>query len=373
MKRGFLALMGLAIVTSVVISVMLALPITRWRTGEGKIEPLNLAPAGTHAVTSRRIWIDTDAACGAGRTSDPDDCLALLALLKAPRIAVVGISTVFGNAPLTVTDRTTRDLTTRLAAEGFAVSPVYRGRDSATIRNDDSPSPAERAMHDALSEAPIVIIALGPLTNVAAVLRAHPNLSQRVQRIVAVMGQRPGHVFHPVEGGRAAILFGHGPIFKDFNFALDQAAAAELLSLGIPITLIPYEAARKIAVVERDLDAMRHTGGTARWVAERSAEWLSFWREDIRQRGFFPFDLVAATYLLHPELFRCAEVRASVRPHSWFRRWLLGDVGLFVDQRPGGGKDEPQHHVVYCPSPSPGLNDAALIAMTRKRPTSSPR
>lgn len=360
-----LTVLGLAIA----MAVLLALPITQWRTGQGETEPLNLAPAGAHAVTSRRVWIDTDAACGVGRMSDPDDCLALLALLKAPGIEIVGISTVFGNAPLAVTDRTTRDLISRLAAEGFPVPPVHRGRDAAATGENDTPSPAEHAMRDALSEAPTVIVALGPLTNIAGFLRAHPELSRRIERIVAVMGQRPGHVFHPVEGGTAAILLGHGPVFQDFNFAKDNAAAAEILARGVPLTLVPYEAAREIAITEHDLEAMRGAGATPRWVAERSADWLAFWREDIRQRGFFPFDLVAAIYLLHPELFRCAEVHAAIRRHSWYWRWRLGDKGLFVDQRLGDGKDAPRHRIVYCPAPSAGVHDAALAAMIRVRQT----
>ena len=54
------------------------------------------------------VWIDTDAACGHRATADPDDCFALLVLVGASELAVVGVSTVFGNAPLEDTDRITR-------------------------------------------------------------------------------------------------------------------------------------------------------------------------------------------------------------------------------------------------------------------------
>jgi purine nucleosidase len=361
-RRALVALLGLVLLAA----AALALPIPGWRTGWGEVEALDLAPAGAFALDSHRVWIDTDAACGAGRMTDSDDCLALVALLKARGADVVGISTVFGNAPLEVTDATTRALTSQLAAEGFEVPSVHRGRDAATTADGVDPTPAERALEKAFSDAPMVIIALGPLTNIAAVLRRRPDLAPRVRRIVAVMGQRPNHVFHPVEGGTAAILFGHGPIFRDFNFVKDDAAAAELLARGLPITLIPYEAAREIAITGRDLDAMRHAGPSARWVAERSRGWLDFWREDIRQRGFFPFDLVAATYLLHPELFRCAELSASIEPHSWFWRWRLGESGLFVKPGRVEAGDEPVPRVVYCPTLSPGLHDAALTDLIRQ-------
>ncbi len=359
-RRALVVLLGLVLLAA----ATLALPIPGWRTGWVEVEGLDLAPAGAFALDSHSVWIDTDAACGAGRMTDSDDCLGLLALLKARGADVVGISTVFGNAPLEVTDGTTRALTSQLGAEEVQVPPVHRGRDSPAGSNDHDPTPAERALAKALADAPMVIIALGPLTNIAAVLRRRPDLAPRVQRIVAVMGQRPNHVFHPVEGGTAAILFGHGPVFQDFNFVKDDAAAAELLAHGLPITLIPYEAAREIAITGHDLEAMRDAGPGARWVAERSQGWLDFWREDIRQPGFFPFDLVGATYLLHPELFRCAELPAAIEPHSWFWRWRLGETGLFVEPAPAGG--EGYHRVVYCPTLSPGLHDAILADLTRQ-------
>ncbi len=348
-----------------VIAVVLALPVAEWRTGRSDVEPLSLAPAGAYAVTAQRVWVDTDAACGTGRTTDPDDCLALLALLKTRRLHVVGVSTIFGNAPIEVTDRTTRDLTDQLAAEGFSIPPVYRGRDTSRVVGDTAiPTPAENAIRDALAEAPMVIVALGPLTNIAAVLHSHPELATQVQRIIAVMGQQPGHVFHPVEGGTARILFGHGPVFQDFNFAKDRSAVTELLSLKLPMTWVPYAAAQQMTIIGADLDIMGRDGVTARWVAARSREWLAFWHDDIRQLGFFSFDLVAAAYLLHPELFRCVKVRPWVGRHSWYWRWVLGDTGLFVDQKSDGEQGIGQHRVIYCPSPSAGLHDAALADIT---------
>ncbi len=184
LRTVWVVVLGLA----VVIAVVLALPVADWRSGRGDIEPLTLAPAGAHAVTGRRIWIDTDAACGASRTTDPDDCLALLALLKAPGFHVVGISTIFGNATIEVTDRTTRDLVSLLASEGFPPPPVFRGRSSSLDGNDAvDPTLAENAIRNALTEAPMTIVALGPLTNIAAVLRSRPDLATQVHEMIAVI------------------------------------------------------------------------------------------------------------------------------------------------------------------------------------------
>ena len=46
--------------------------------------PLPLDRGGPVVALPRRIWIDTDAACGHARTADPDDCLAILLLARSP-------------------------------------------------------------------------------------------------------------------------------------------------------------------------------------------------------------------------------------------------------------------------------------------------
>ncbi|MGH7314778.1 MAG: hypothetical protein ACREJS_00820, partial [Candidatus Rokuibacteriota bacterium] len=58
--------------------VSLAIPVHIWRTGRQPVTPLVLEPGNVFADPSRRVWIDTDAACGASRRTDPDDCFAIL-------------------------------------------------------------------------------------------------------------------------------------------------------------------------------------------------------------------------------------------------------------------------------------------------------
>ncbi|MGH6913121.1 MAG: hypothetical protein ACREH3_05395, partial [Geminicoccales bacterium] len=92
-------LQGLALAAGVLIllvAISFALPVRVWRTGELPAPPLPLVERGPAVDMPSRIWIDTDAACGHGRTTDPDDCLAILLLARAPGVEVVGISTVHG-------------------------------------------------------------------------------------------------------------------------------------------------------------------------------------------------------------------------------------------------------------------------------------
>jgi inosine-uridine nucleoside N-ribohydrolase len=297
------------------------------------------APA---AQPPRRIWVDTDAACGHSPRTDPDDCLALLALAQQAPQRIAGISVVAGNAPLEVTDRTTRELM-QLANPGIAVHSGHR------------------ALAHALEAAPLTIVALGPLTNIASALRDRPQLTAKVERLVAVMGRRPGHLFHPAEGAGGGMLLGHGPVFSDFNFAQDPAAAAYVLGLDIRVTLIPYDAARHVELGAADLDRLAARGGAHAWVAQRSRAWLQFWQDDIGRAGFYPFDLLAAAYLLSPQRFECARVLAGIGSDLLFLvPWR--DRALLVTQRPEQLQDAGvKRPAVYCHKLRPGETLAGIL------------
>ncbi len=338
--------------TVVLLAVLaLALPIPAWRTGELPAPPLPVVEGGPLVPMAGRVWIDTDAACGHDRRADPDDCLALLLLARSPGIEIAGISTVFGNAPLDVADRTTRDLVARLEAAGADLPAVQRGSgeplDGSTPK---PPEPAHAALRRALEEGPLTVLALGSLTNVEAALRGRTDLQARVSRLVAVMGRRPGHIFHPAEGAGDGILLGHGPVFRDFNFAMDPPAAARVLAIRLPMTLVPYDAAREIDLDGGDFLALEGQGGAAAWVAGRARGWLAHWQDEIGRPGFYPFDLLAGAYLVEPRLLDCAEALAWVAPDDvLWNLWFHDPPALLVglpENLPGEARASAP--VVYC-------------------------
>jgi inosine-uridine nucleoside N-ribohydrolase len=327
----------------------LAIPIEK-RTGDQGLAPMTFVRE--NADLTGRLWIDTDAACGHSARTDPDDCLAIALLARITGERIAGISMVAGNAPLEVVERTTRELAAQLSVE---------------LRRPLAVRTGTRGLPAALEEGPLTVVALGPLTNLAAVLDARPELRSRVARVVAVMGRRPGHIFHPAEGARGATFFGHGPVFRDFNFELDVSAAARILALGVPLTLVPYDAARRVEMSAADLDRLVAAGGAAAWAARRSREWLAYWRRDIGRQGFSPFDLLAAAYVVEPRQFGCAEVHA----------WVGEDATLFMlFRRPsallvGQGAARPENAQArglarYCAEVSAGI-EAWLVERLARR------
>lgn len=277
----------------------------------------------------RRVWIDTDAACGHSPRTDPDDCFAIALLLRSSAIEIAGISPVAGNAPRDVVAATIR------VVAGFQVADL----------------------RTALEQGPLTILALGPLTNIATVLREHPGLRKNVARLIAVMGRRPGHIFHPAEGERAGSFFGHGPVFRDFNFALDPGATAQVLAMNLPMSFVPYDAARGIELTAEDLDRLE---ASLPWIVERSRGWLGYWRTDIGRAGFYPFDLLAAAYVVEPSLLRCTPVRAWVgEDDTLFLPWA--PAALLVEPGPDGA-------VLYCARVRGDIKASLMRRLTAIRP-----
>jgi inosine-uridine nucleoside N-ribohydrolase len=352
-RRGAVAALALLLLAL----LSFALPVQSWRTGEIEAPPLSYEKAPSGPL---RLWVDTDAACGTGRRRDPDDCLALLALLSRPGVELVGVSTVFGNADLDDTDAVTRELVQQSRRAGWADVPVYRGCASALHTCMAGPDAARGALIQAAAAGAVTYLALGPLTNLAAALRQAPWLAQRIDRVVAVMGRRPGHRFHPAEGrSRRGVLFGHGPVLRDLNVELDPDAVAGVLRSGIRLDLVPYTAARQWPFTPADVASLATSGPAGAWVAERSMDWLAFWADDVGLDGFYPFDLMAARFLLAPGRFACASVDT----------WLADDalLGLFDAPRSllvaqGGGRPPgtPAGRARYCdrvvPADRPSLH-----------------
>jgi inosine-uridine nucleoside N-ribohydrolase len=362
---------SLLLLAAALLPLTCTVPVRNWRTGESEDGLLPLVRGGPHEDRPSRVWIDTDAACDGGN-ADPDDCFAMLVLMNSPDVEIVGISTVFGNAPLSVVDRTTRDLVGRVVGSSNIL--VHSGSSTA-LEAERTPSiePAHAALERALERGPLTIVSLGPLTNVAATLRRRPDLADNIGLLVSVMGRRPGHVFHPAEGrSSTGILFGHGPIFRDFNFSKDRTSAAIVLGLAERISLTPYAAAREVMVIRRDLARMKGGPRAAEWLAERAGPWLDHWEGDIGLPGFYPFDALAALYVLHPEQFNCAKASAWIAeddrlPVLW--RVALGSIGLLV----GLDSDRPQithasGSVTYCGGVGDGLKDLLMDLLTRQGP-----
>ena len=336
-----------------VVVLTMAAPVPLWRTGREAVAPLSLISGGPAVLQSSRLWVDTDAACGATPRTDPDDCFAI-AWLVANGHDIVGISTSFGNASGDFVFDTTNTLVAKITADGHGAIPVWRGWARPVVDEPNIVPDSRAALRAALAAGPLTILALGPLTNIADALESRPDLQHNVTRLVAVMGHQPGHLFHPSEASGRGMLMGHGPIFRDLNFDKDNSAAQSILQMHLPLTLIPYDASIHAGITAADLQTLGRQGPALSWVAGTAKGWLEFWNGEIGQPGFYPFDWVAAAYVAQPRLFNCAETNVWIAGEWAF--WIYPRQSLLI----GTLADRQQAVALYCPETAHSLHDYLL-------------
>ena len=203
-------------------------------------------------LSQRTFLIDTDTAS--------DDAVALIMALRAPEVRVVAITTVAGNVPV---QQATRNALYTVELCGANV-PVFMGASKPLLRPyqdatwfhgrdglGDHNYPAARqspqsdhavdAIISAIEANPgIVLITLGPLTNIAVALSKKPEIAARVSRCV-IMGGAP-------------CCEGNITPAAEYNIWVDPEAACMVMRSGLPIELVGWHLCRGEAVLgDRDI------------------------------------------------------------------------------------------------------------------------
>ncbi len=288
--------------------------------------------------------------------TDPgiDDALALLLAFASPEVSVEAITTVAGNVPV---ERCTANVfrilelvkpsRTPMVAQG-ASKPLFRPLVSAghvhgedglgdlhQFRNPDGSSrypPGETPLSspegpDLIVESAarfageLVIVALGPLTNLALALQRDRNQMASVRRVV-------------VMGGAVASPGNVTPV-AEFNFYVDPEAAAQVLKSGLPIELIPLDVTRR-AVLSRSVLESRlsaRPGPLARFISDFTVKGLSFGAE-VGEHGLTLHDPLALTVALDPSLVSFETLSVDVECEGSLTRGMA-----VADQR-----QLPAHH-----------------------------
>ena len=304
--------------------------------------------AGAVASAAIPVWIDTDPSVSRGG-HEVDDGFALVQAFHSSALAVRGVSVVFGNAPLREGFPIGQHLVQNFGPRGL---PVVTGASSASDLGVETE--ASQALANALRREELVILMLGPATNVATVLRNHPELRSRVTKIVAVAGRRPDQRFST---GPSV------PAFRDFNFELDAPGFQILLDSGVPVVLAPWEISSKIWIRPTDLVRLRSSNASLEWVLDAAADWLDFWKKNLASDGFNPFDTLAVGYVISPRGFRCDRlpVRIEQRPDDTVtgagaprKPYLLADLSI-----------RSKYSALYC-SEAPASFKTGLLKLLEK-------
>jgi inosine-uridine nucleoside N-ribohydrolase len=232
------------------------------------------------------LYVDSDNGLGAP-SGDVDDGFAITALLLGGA-RPAALASIHGN---TTEEQAYEDNRVLARLCGFHGS-LLRG----CVSTESPPSEASRWL--AAAGGPVRIVALGPLTNVARALQLQPALAGRVEELIVV--------------GSNSSSRGRWPPYWPFEFNLvkDRSAARAVFDAALPLTLVPLDVARHLTVTVRELDELR--GPVGEHVRRNALRWLHrarlwFWSGRVPM-----WDLVAALYVLDPQLVRLRETVARL-------------------------------------------------------------
>jgi inosine-uridine nucleoside N-ribohydrolase len=293
---------------------------------------VSICPLSTAGQTKIPVWIDTDPSVERGG-HEVDDGFALLQAFHSPELQIQGVSIVFGNAPLPKAWQIGTEIVEEFGPKGLG---VYRG--AASSEDLGKETDASKALALALQHGPVNILAIGPVTNVATVLKLHPELAKNVVQIIAVAGRRPGQRF--LSGPNQA----HG--FRDLNFELDPSAFQVLLDAKIPIVLAPWEISSKVWIKREDLERLEHGGPDVLYLVPSAMDWLTWWHDNLGADGFNPFDTLAVGYLTSPDLFQCTKLKIRINsgPDDTGSE-MVSKTKPFLIVSPN---QDPSHTATYC-------------------------
>lgn len=242
--------------------------------------------------------------------TDPgvDDALALLMAFNDSRHDVVGLTIAAGNVGLDHTVRNALKLceVANVDVPVFAGTPVpllHASPDAGYVHGLDGfgdvgyPPPARQAEaeHAALAilrlsheyAGRLLLVALGPLTNIALALKLDPTLPQRVARFVVMGGAVTGH--------------GNITPAAEFNIYFDPEAAHIVFEAFERFELADWEATIAHGLHhDKVVDWLKADSARARFYAGIS-EKTRLWSIDRRGDYWYAADALAMAFALEPQ------------------------------------------------------------------------
>ena len=273
----------------------------------------------------QRILIDTDPGV--------DDAFAIFLAMLSPELRIEAITTVCGNVPVA---QATQNLLTILGVLGLAQCPTLaqgeaeplvkplvtavhvHGEDglgnTTRLRAADGNllyPPANIEMSslsgvDLILEMAarypdeLIIVTLGPLTNIAKAIRKDASKMRRLQKIVVM-----GGVFEE---------YGNVTTTAEFNIFVDPHAAQEVFDFGVPIHIAPLDATHQVVLTGERLhiEIGKREYNISNFLMDATELCMEFYRQHVGFWGFHIHDALPIGMLIHPKHFQSVDAYVQV-------------------------------------------------------------
>ncbi|GAB4379695.1 MAG: nucleoside hydrolase [Elainellaceae cyanobacterium] len=152
----------------------------------------------------------------------------------------------------------------------------------------------------------LTIVALGPLTNIAAALQRNRATFQNVGRIVIMGGavKVPGNISAAAE----------------FNFFVDPDAAQVVMESGIPLTLVGLDVAMKAPLLRKDIEdyAQKYPSRVSQFIVDCTGIYMAFYRDHEGFHGCYLHDPLAIGVAIDSSLVSTESVYMVVETEGRF-------------------------------------------------------
>lgn len=178
------------------------------------------------------------------------------------------------------------------------------------------------------SDAPMTIVPLGPLTNIAEFMMCYPDLIGKIERLVLM--------------GGGALSYGSMTPTAEYNFWHDPEAARIVFRSGVPITMAGLDVTEKALVTPEDSARFRAIGNKAGAMA---ADMMDFYSARAIRTGWAGgrlHDPVTIYWMLKPEKLVSAEYYVEVDVFGEFTRGAA-----LVDMAHAWPEETPQTTVLF--------------------------
>ncbi|MEK3888388.1 ribonucleoside hydrolase RihC [Bacillus sp. FSL K6-3431] len=258
-------------------------------------------------MTKRPIIIDTDPGI--------DDAVAIAIALFSEELDVKLITTVAGNVGL---DKVTynalrllkffkKDIPVAIGADRpLMKAPI----DASNVHGEsgmdgfDFEEPthelvlkenAVNAMYRVImsSEQPITLVPIGPLTNIALLLKMYPEVTDHIAEIV-LMGGSTGR--------------GNAGVMAEYNIFADPEAAKIVFQSNIPKVMVGLDVGLKALVYPEDSERLKELNETGNMIYHLFKKY----RGGSLKTGLKMYDSCAVAYLLKPEMFEVIDTFVDV-------------------------------------------------------------